>query len=355
MNKQVSVCVLLLQIIINVSSERSKLLSIVQVFRHGARTPVFFYPTDPYIDPKYWNGLSPGQLTEVGQKQLYNLGKYFKDRYTSFIGNQYEESDISIKSTSSDRNIKSAKAFMKGLYENLDATITIAKLPIISTLIVCLKFDTEYLKSEAENQDFIEVNQNNRELYDYLNKHTEVPIFGLLTAFLIWDTLHIENGVNLELPEWTETVWPKALTQVVRNFTKLFCHTEEQQRIGTGAFLTELFEHFDNIINKKEEPRISLYSAHDINLICFLSAFEFFETELNPIQFASSIIFELRQDEETGDFFINTFYKPSVEEEEIPLSVRKCDIDCKLEDFKDRVSHLLLTEEEWYKTCYYLP
>lgn len=35
-----------------------------QIFRHGDRTPVEPYPTDPYRDPKFWpTGF--GQLTNV--------------------------------------------------------------------------------------------------------------------------------------------------------------------------------------------------------------------------------------------------------------------------------------------------
>ncbi|KAJ8941635.1 hypothetical protein NQ318_010661 [Aromia moschata] len=33
------------------------------IFRHGERTPIMFYPTDPYQNSSYWDGL--GQLTKL--------------------------------------------------------------------------------------------------------------------------------------------------------------------------------------------------------------------------------------------------------------------------------------------------
>ncbi|KAG5877245.1 hypothetical protein JTB14_019623 [Gonioctena quinquepunctata] len=54
----------------------SKLISVVQVFRHGQRTPVSHYPNDPYDDLAYW-GIGPGQLTNVSMTSRKYLHPYY--------------------------------------------------------------------------------------------------------------------------------------------------------------------------------------------------------------------------------------------------------------------------------------
>ncbi|CAH1969522.1 unnamed protein product [Acanthoscelides obtectus] len=49
---------------VKTKDDDSKLLSFVQLFRHGARTPVMFFKDDPYKNVSYWGGLGRGQLTK---------------------------------------------------------------------------------------------------------------------------------------------------------------------------------------------------------------------------------------------------------------------------------------------------
>lgn len=42
-----------------------------QIFRHGQRVPIEFYPNDPYANLSFWEA-SPGQLTKV----IHSLALY---------------------------------------------------------------------------------------------------------------------------------------------------------------------------------------------------------------------------------------------------------------------------------------
>ncbi|CAH1104080.1 unnamed protein product [Psylliodes chrysocephalus] len=332
----------------------SELLSVVQIFRHGERTPVIFYPTDPYQNSKFWNDLGPGELTENGKHQLYNLGTFFRQRYDTFIGEVYNEKQITVKSSNSKRNIQSAKSFLDGLFSKTDQNITIEKAtwPVMSVIFVCPKFDVEYLKLEGTNQKLIDINKNNKELYEYVRKHSEFPVFGLVSTFLVWDTLKIENAVKIALPEWTNAVFPQKLTEASNNLSTFVCYNEEQQKLGVGPFINELIEHFEKIIEGTEEPKTILFSGHDINIACFLGTLHYYQETNNPHvpPFASSLTFELWKDDD--HFFVYIYYKP--DEESIPVSVKNCGFNCEFEEFKKMFENIRLKSEDWYSECLFL-
>ncbi|XP_023022394.2 prostatic acid phosphatase [Leptinotarsa decemlineata] len=353
MNSNYLVVYLLILVSISESnSENSGLLSVVQVFRHGFRTPIIFYPTDPYQDKKYWNGLGPGELTDSGKIQLHNLGSYFRKMYHDFLPQTYNESSILIKSDKNKRNILSAIAFMQGLYPNLDRNISIdiSDWSVLGTLVSCLKFDFHYIVTETTDKYFREVNKENREMYRYIRRHTLMPTYELLTAFTVWDTLYVESLVNLKLPEWTQKVFPEALAEVSKNMALSICYTEKEQIIGAGPFLNELIQHFDCIVqNCSSKREIVLYSGHDVNIACFLNTFGVFETlspEMPP--FASSLIFEMRKIEDSH--IINGYYKPH--DEMIPIKFRGCGYDCALEDFRYIFRNVVINKRKWLWKCF---
>ncbi|KAJ7383674.1 mitochondrial acyl carrier protein, partial [Desmophyllum pertusum] len=49
------------------------------IYRHGDRSPSRIYPTDPYREDVWPQGL--GMLTQKGMRQEYALGKFLKSRY----------------------------------------------------------------------------------------------------------------------------------------------------------------------------------------------------------------------------------------------------------------------------------
>lgn len=51
------------------------------VFRHGDRTPVDPYPTDPWKNESLWP-VKFGELTNIGKMQHYALGKWLRQRYS---------------------------------------------------------------------------------------------------------------------------------------------------------------------------------------------------------------------------------------------------------------------------------
>lgn len=51
------------------------------IYRHGDRTPIDPYPTDPWRNESLWP-VRFGQLTNMGKRQHYALGQWFRKRYS---------------------------------------------------------------------------------------------------------------------------------------------------------------------------------------------------------------------------------------------------------------------------------
>lgn len=51
------------------------------IFRHGDRTPVGTYPTDPWRNESLWP-VRFGELTNIGKRQHYALGQWLRKRYS---------------------------------------------------------------------------------------------------------------------------------------------------------------------------------------------------------------------------------------------------------------------------------
>lgn len=51
------------------------------IYRHGDRTPVDTYPTDPWRNESLWP-VKFGELTNIGKMQQYALGQWLRKRYS---------------------------------------------------------------------------------------------------------------------------------------------------------------------------------------------------------------------------------------------------------------------------------
>ncbi|KAJ4440008.1 hypothetical protein ANN_08139 [Periplaneta americana] len=87
----------------------------LSIFRHGDRSPVSSYPTDPYNNVSYWPA-GWGQLTNAGKQQQYELGQWLRKRYSKFLPEMYNREDIFVRSTDVDRTLMSAESNLAGLY-----------------------------------------------------------------------------------------------------------------------------------------------------------------------------------------------------------------------------------------------
>ena len=73
---------IILTVLYQNEASKEKILKMVHlVYRHGARSPIQFYPNDKYQEKDWPDGA--GRLTQKGMNLEYDLGKFLKERYHS--------------------------------------------------------------------------------------------------------------------------------------------------------------------------------------------------------------------------------------------------------------------------------
>lgn len=104
---------LFLKLISYTKCEEKQLKLIISLFRHGARREWTEMKKSSFPDPN----LGIGDLTQVGEKAHYLLGKELKKTYKDFFPKTYNKLNFEIYSSYSNRTLTSAVSQMMGLFE----------------------------------------------------------------------------------------------------------------------------------------------------------------------------------------------------------------------------------------------
>lgn len=207
-----------------VSSKESELLSVTVLFRHGFRTPRFLYKNDPYKQEasKIWpEGF--GELTNIGKREAFALGQWYREKYRSFIPEKYNSNFLRVLSSDKDRCLMSAACSLAGLYppkkeqiwnENLQwQPIPIHTRPVsIDGMVAaddrhCKKYDRLY-QELMKSENSINFFKSKSSIFEYVSNHTGESKRTFLDITNFHDTLFIEQNYNLTLPNWTKKVFP---------------------------------------------------------------------------------------------------------------------------------------------------
>eukprot|EP00347_Sterkiella_histriomuscorum_P022996 403336353 len=129
----------------DVKELKEELLLVVEISRHGARSPGKLFDLAQYPEQNF---KYQSQLTSRGKNQHYQLGQYIREKYVDklkFLSKDYDESETYVQTTYLNRTYLSALYQLMGMYpENLPHHLDFQKYENLAT--------EDYLSSLQKNE-----------------------------------------------------------------------------------------------------------------------------------------------------------------------------------------------------------
>uniref|UniRef100_A0A3P8TPN8 Lysosomal acid phosphatase n=1 Tax=Amphiprion percula TaxID=161767 RepID=A0A3P8TPN8_AMPPE len=336
-----------------------KLSYVTVLFRHGDRSPVKAYPTDPYQENDWPQGF--GQLSQEGMRQHLNLGQFLRDRYKGFLSESYDRHEILVRSTDYDRTLMSAEANLAGLYppsgqQVFTPSLKWQPIPVHTVpeseerllsfpLNDCPRY--KQLMNETENTaEFLNVTTTYKDIIDLVRNKTGLNKTDVESVWSVYDTLFCESRHNMSAPDWvTPDVMNKLRELKDFGFQAMFgvYNQQEKSRLQGGMLLGEIVKNLSKMAVPDPTQRLKLMmlSAHDTTVAALQASLNVFSGVQPP--YASCHMFELYR-EENGSASVSMFYRNDSTVEPYPLQLPGCSLDCLLDDFV-RITKLSVSDD----------
>ncbi|XP_037094239.1 testicular acid phosphatase homolog [Pollicipes pollicipes] len=328
-------------------------LQLVHVlYRHGARTPINPYPTDPN------RGAWPqgeGQLTNEGKRNQLELGRYLRRRYDGFLPAAYHLNYTCVELTDVDRTLMSAQVNLAGLYppqgaDVWDAQLAWQPIPVhtrpvqtdfkLKSYDCCAAYQRER-ERVFDSPEMAALVARNAALFAYLGEHSGKDVTDLEKLSYLYDTLWIEAHHNLTTPDWALAPPPGATAPAFPDLMKplndiefgVFGATPLLRRLGGGPLLKEMLENMQARVDGTLQPpsrRMFVYSAHDVNVACVLTTLQVYNGLAPPL--SSCLLVELHSDPDAGPL-VQLFYRNDSSTEPHQLQLPGCDVSCPWSEF----------------------
>ncbi|KAI4881045.1 hypothetical protein NFI96_030013 [Prochilodus magdalenae] len=331
------------------------------LYRHGDRSPVEAYPTDPNQESAWPQGF--GQLTQDGMRQHFKLGQFLRKRYMGFLSESYSRYEIAVRSTDHDRTLMSAESNLAGLYPPNGSQvfhpglnwqpIPVHTVPkdedrlLFFPLKNCPRY--ELLKKETEKTEhFLNMTQTYGDFLEMVRNKTGVDS-TLWSIWKIYDALYCEEIHNKTRPGWV-TPDVKNKLRILNDFSYQILFGGDQRknksRLQGGLLLDQIIKNFSAAANTSGQLKMIMYSAHDTTIVALQEALGVFNNVQPP--YASCHILELHND--NGSVSVEMFYRnDSSVEKPYPITLPGCAQRCPLEDFK-RLTRSVIPVD-WHEEC----
>ncbi|XP_059059758.1 prostatic acid phosphatase-like [Achroia grisella] len=341
------------------------------IYRHGDRTPVECYPTDPWRNESLWP-VKFGQLTNTGKKQHFALGQWLRERYTHLLSTEFEPTELYVRSTDVDRTLMSAEANLAGMYppsgncvwdEHLRwQPIPVHTRPVKDDNVLamekpCTRYRIAY-DEHIKSKEYVDRLHEYQGLMQYLSAHTGEKVTDYNHINNIYNVLYIEDLYNFTLPNWTQSVYPDKLLEPAGYSFTTNTALPILARLKVGPLLKLIVEQmvrtveYEKTGKRKMEARVSIFSAHDITVASVLNALHMFDGKCPS--YTATVLLELLHEKtannKTDSYFIRISYRNTIEiVEPKVLYIPYCGEKCPLDRFINLYTNLLTVD--WQHEC----
>uniref|UniRef100_A0A1I8M673 Histidine phosphatase superfamily (Branch 2) n=1 Tax=Musca domestica TaxID=7370 RepID=A0A1I8M673_MUSDO len=307
-----------------------------QLFRHGPRTPVDTYPNDPYINETFFP-YGWGHLTNDAKKELFKIGNALAKRYQQLLKPHYKPDLIYAQSSASPRTLMSMATVLAGMLPPVNTPmewnfkLNWQPIPIwLRMKVPCPRYDQALNEVLQLPQVKLEIDDH-KSLFQELSKITGLNITTAADITSLYITLLAEQSYGLDLPSWTEDYYPDRMQFMAKQSYIYNGYTTEMQRLKGGPFLQKIFGQMlakENGTLLPEERTMFVYCAHDWTITNVLLALKVWQRQMP--RFSALIAFELHQNSETNEYYVEIYFQNDPQLEPQPLTIPGCSFQCPL-------------------------
>jgi len=268
---------------------QEKMLFAIDVIRHGDRMPLNQFPT-----PKNWKlPLGRGQLTGLGMRQAYELGKKKRTLYilqNHLLPAHFEDGTLYARSSAYERTIMSAQAFLLGLYPlgsgpqlpNHQPALPAGFQPIpvftVSSLQDNLIVQVPHLKQyrnlvrryEDQSKEWVQKRAELQNKIPVWSKLSGIKITSLNALIPLGNTLFIYKLKNYPIPAGLSNA---ESNRIINLGNWVFATTFENKLISRLAgyqLLKNINQYLQTTHQSNKKLKYVLFSAHDYTILALM-------------------------------------------------------------------------------------
>ncbi|CAG9099888.1 unnamed protein product [Plutella xylostella] len=344
------------------------LWSVFAIFRHGDRTPdqeeLDLFPDADIHDKDVFFPHGKKALTNKGKQRGFLVGRSLRERYDNFISSLYLPAEVTVRTTDYARTKMTALTAMAALFPPPPAQRWNPALDWQPVPYDTLPFDEDdllywyncpsYLQARDEVYTRPEVRAETaqyQDLFEYLTRQTGTNISTTEDVFFLDNLFQTLNNVGIKTPQWAQEVMPR-IKQVTKLEYGYEFYTDELTRLATGVLMADIINSMHlAIAGDTEQPKLTLYSAHENNVAALLAAARVF-TPHQP-HYGSTFAIELRRNKNSGEFVVAAIYSPDAGGSGQALPIQGCGgrLLCDYETFVTLTQNLVWTHEEYRAHC----
>lgn len=282
-------------------------------FRHGARNPTEFLFGNDSRQNGQWGIEGAGQLTELGKRQGFKLGKFLRHRYLSLVNvvsDFFVPNQIRAITSSSDRCQMFLQCVLAGFYparkqntqnrtqllddwdwQPIPYAINDDMLRVHDSS--CPTYLKVYNPFSIDNVPAVAVFKQGKEaLIDFISQNTGLA-GNLLKMSNVADNVLAMLHNNVTLPEWLSEPKVEDIVAFQAARAKLCSVNETCARPLAGVWLDEIYKQLiDKVSGKMADRKINLYATH---IEAVMPLLRFMGANVSNVPFGAGFALEVRE------------------------------------------------------------